>query len=72
MSQSYSRQLLELACLVERLEEENQTLRGQVDRLTELGRKFYRRGYLAGRAAQRRAAPHVPDPATVARKELRR
>lgn len=60
-----------LADAVALLEAERDALRDEVKRLrereVEIGRKLYRRGYLAGRAAVRRGAPRETAPERHAR-----
>lgn len=57
------------------LEAELDDLRARLVEVTEreqdIVRRMYRRGYLAGRAAQRRGAPVVTNPERHARTELR-
>lgn len=64
-----------LAEQVARLQAERDELGALVARLyahqAEVGRKLYRRGYLAGRAAQRRGAPSTSAPERHARGETR-
>ena len=61
-------QLLELAVEAEKLER----LRRLEQRFPELVRQAYRRGYLAGRAAQRRGAPAASNPEAAARGWVRK
>jgi hypothetical protein len=49
------------------IDELERRIRQQDHREAEVGRTMYRRGYLAGRAAQRRGAAVVPDPESRAR-----
>lgn len=57
------------------LEAERDDLRARLAVVTEreqdIARRMYRRGYLAGRAAQRRGTPAVTNPERHARTELR-
>jgi hypothetical protein len=57
--------------MVAELERENDLLRAELERLTtrsaDIGRRLYRRGYLAGRAAQRRGAVRETAPERHAR-----
>ena len=62
---------MSISAQVAELETELKVLRAELDRLyareAEIGRKLYRRGYLAGRAAQRRGAPLTTAPERYAR-----
>lgn len=60
--------LLDLAVEAERLER----LKRLEERFPELVRQAYRRGYLAGRASQRRGAPVAPSPEQTARGWVRK
>jgi hypothetical protein len=64
-----------LADAVALLEAERDDLRARVAVVTgrerDIARRMYRRGYLAGRAAQRRGAPAITNPERHARTELR-
>lgn len=57
------------------LEAERDDLRARLVEVTEreqdIARRMYRRGYIAGRAAQRRGAPPITNPERHARTELR-
>ena len=60
-----------ISAAVAELELERDRLQARVDTLerrqADIGRKLYRRGYLAGRAAQRRGAPLTTAPERHAR-----
>lgn len=68
---SLTEQMLNLAAAFEQLEQERDELARRLFRLEAIWpdkiRGSYRRGYLAGRSAQRRGAPAVTNPERSAR-----